>query len=389
MPLAALIGGLGQGFNRQVNFQGERLDRKRSLDLQSEAQELQRKQIFAAQQAELDELARKDFQTFMDLASEAKTAALKQGVSPPEIAASIVPLREQALSNIKFRAETREGATGESVQKEVEEFTTQFDARLSSIVAPEVEAASEGRAAAAASAGATASALTEIGVETTPRQAAQAADLIPEPKAAKPLIFRMPDNTFQSFDANDAAGVQRAIAAGAVGPVNLGVQATTAGDLLTGVSDDTVEAARESVQTSQADIEELERSIAQFEENPEAGGITGTVIENVGGFLQQFGFGPALESAGIDPAKVKEVRSQARLVVSRLLSTITAEESGRFTDRERQIAEQALGSLDETASPEQIKAAGTTALNMMRRGPIERIKQASYRVRCRSFDRQR
>lgn len=374
MALAAVLGGAGQGFARQANIANEQEIQRSSLDVRREALALQERLAEQQRQSQLDELAREDFQRFLDVAVEGKTAALEEGRSEAEIAGLIVPLREQSLASVRLRAQGRPGATPQSVQQEIEQFTTEFDAKLNSLVAPEVSAASEGRADVAGAA-ARATALSELGVQTTTRQAAEAAGLVAEPKPAKPLIFRMPDNTFQSFDANDAAGIQRAIDSGAVGPVNLGVQAATASDLLTGVSKKTVEEARESVQTSQADIEELERSIAQFEANPEAGGIAGTVIENVGGFLQQFGFGPILESAGIDPAKVKEVRSQARLVVSRLLSTITAEESGRFTDRERQIAEQALGALDETASPEQIKAAGTTALQMMRRAQSRELNK--------------
>ena len=63
-----------------------------------------------------------------------------------------------------------------------------------------------------------------------------------------------------------------------------------------------------------------------------------------------------------------------------MLSTITGEESGRFTDREREIAEEVLGTLDPTASTEQISAALTQAVDLMKRSEgrqMVRFLQAS------------
>jgi hypothetical protein len=89
------------------------------------------------------------------------------------------------------------------------------------------------------------------------------------------------------------------------------------------------------------------------------------LIENIGGIMEQLPvarelFRGTMQATGVDPKKVKEARTRARQVTARLLSSITGEESGRFTDAERKIAETVQSTLDPTASDEQIEVAMDT-----------------------------
>jgi len=146
MPFLAVLGGAARGFNQQTNIQRQNVIQQQNTDIRKESLALQQRMQEQQKQTELDNLAREDFQRFADLAVETKTAALTEGKTEAEIAGVMVPLREQALANIQFRAESRAGATPETVQKEIQDFTTQFDTKVNSIVSPEAEAASEGRA---------------------------------------------------------------------------------------------------------------------------------------------------------------------------------------------------------------------------------------------------
>ena len=122
----------------------------------------------------------------------------------------------------------------------------------------------------------------------------------------------------------------------------------------------------ESIKIAVADLNESSESLAiltetarLFIETPEAGGIAGLLITNVGGLIEQIPvIGKALlDTAGINTAEVTTARTSAIVNTSRLLTTITGEESGRFTAAERAIADEALKTLKPTASGPQIAAA--------------------------------
>lgn len=149
---------------------------------------------------------------------------------------------------------------------------------------------------------------------------------------------------------------------------------------VTNVTEKELAEAKENLRGLSADLEEVETTVRKFEETPQAGGLVGTIIEKAGGVLQQLGLGGPLERAGLDPAEIKAVRSNARFTISRLLRSITQEGTARYTDTERAIAEQALATLDPTASTEQIAAAGQSVLEIMERAlirEVDRIRTAS------------
>lgn len=193
----------------------------------------------------------------------------------------------------------------------------------------------------------------------------QAALGVERPKAdIRPFLF--PDGTRKPVDLTDPVAVRAAVDAGAV-PVSLGVQATEI-SALTGFTPKSVGEIRERIDVFNADLARLEDTLQAFTETPQAGGIVGTAIETGLGLVEQIPLiGEDVASLFVDEEdriKVKEARTKARITVSSMLTAITKEES-RFTDKERELANEALATLDVTASPEQIKTALRTAIGIM------------------------
>lgn len=360
-------------------------------------------------------------------------AGREAGRSQEEIERAIAPIRKALERSSLDDVRIRRGLLGQPMNPQSAMSTFEgnmsiFDAAvLSGIATPTPEEAAVAKAqAGVAGTKATAGALTAAGAPTTVGEAAVAAGQ--RPAAAEPEIIniRMPDGTTKSIDANSQTEVQAALNAGGVRSslapaeprasniqnfrtpdgkvvgvdandpaaiadivkrggvkVTLGVQATTLDELggVSAVSKKELEATKETIQSLNADIEELDDTLTAFEENPAAGGISGAVIENVGGLIQQIPLigEKAVQAAGIDPAAVKVTRNKARATASRLLTAITKEE-GRFTDSERQIATEVLSALTPTASGEQIVAALQSAADMVKRSEsreLVRFLQAS------------
>lgn len=189
------------------------------------------------------------------------------------------------------------------------------------------------------------------------------------------LTFKMPDGSVREVRADDTDAVNRAIAEKGF-TFNATVQASGTG-ALTGESPKDVRGIRASIRDSQANIEELQATAKAFAETPEAGGVLGAVLESAGGLLEQipvFGEGLADALPG-DQEAVTAARTQARITVSSLLSTITGEESGRFTDTERRLANEALKALEATSSPTQIQSALKTSVEIMQRSQLREVNR--------------
>lgn len=109
-------------------------------------------------------------------------------------------------------------------------------------------------------------------------------------------------------------------------------------------------------------IGELERI------GPGAAGVRALVGSVGAGLLGQLneglaeGFSEAV--TGASSAEISSIRQRARVVVAQSLTQITGEESGRFTEAERRIAEEALRLLEPGASFEQIRGALGTAVSL-------------------------
>jgi len=242
--------------------------------------------------------------------------------------------------------------------------------RASFVQAPTaISAAETGALADVAGARATAGAL-GIPVE----EAARGAGILAAPRAAQPANFITPAGDPVIIDLA-GANASREIAALPPGTrrFTAGVQAETlAGlDVATGVTRQDVEAARTQLQDFPERVALMEQALTGIRESPESVGISGQLLSTLGGLVQQLpGGAPLLEAANLDPAETAEVRSTLIRVVSASLEQITGEESGRYTDTERAIAERATASLSPTSSFQQVQA---TLQDILR---IERLANA-------------
>jgi len=177
------------------------------------------------------------------------------------------------------------------------------------------------------------------------------------------------ERTFVDLRADGAKDDLARLKAGGFVEFGLNVQPTDTSQVnLTGETKKSIQDVRGNLRATAASLEELSATAAAFRKTPQAGGILGTIIEKGGGVIEQM---PLLKGitkgvTGASPAEVAKVRTQARVTTSQMLSTIT-QETSRFTDEERRRAEQALQTLEVTASPEQIEAALTTAMDIMHR----------------------
>jgi hypothetical protein len=132
-------------------------------------------------------------------------------------------------------------------------------------------------------------------------------------------------------------------------------------------------------------IRDLEQSIAegqgayndllvmarQFDDVPEAAGISGALIENFGGPAAQIPLGIGDWVRGkLGTVKVKEVRSEARALIGQTVKLI--DKSGRYSDRDVQLAKETQGALDwKSGAPEVVGALKTLAGIMRRRQDID------------------
>ena len=98
-------------------------------------------------------------------------------------------------------------------------------------------------------------------------------------------------------------------------------------------------------------------------------GLRGLAAEKVGGVVGQV-FGKGAEEGvsraitGVSVAESKRIRTRLRTLTAQMLSEITGEESGRFTEPERRLAETTLGSLEPEASDTQIRSALVTVMQL-------------------------
>jgi hypothetical protein len=133
---------------------------------------------------------------------------------------------------------------------------------------------------------------------------------------------------------------------------------------------DIVEAAAEQVVASQNNIGasiSLLQDLQGF--GPASIGVSGVLAKEIGGFFGAIDM-PEYEQRVNEffntqsSEAQKQFRSQANLFVSRNLRVITGDESGRYTDREREIAEEAIGILGTFTSFSQAVGAIKSVIEM-------------------------
>lgn len=243
---------------------------------------------------------------------------------------------------------------------------------LTTLDAAKKKGEAAGTEAIAAAPGKVAAAKEMIPVDVEKAKKVEQAKTEVNPPSQNTITFLMPDGSKKEVNSRDSKAVSDAIAAGG-NKITQGVQASNAAGL-TGESPKTLADLRSQIRTTQGNIEELNNLSAKFKALPQAGGVMGSAIETIGGLMQQV---PLLKDVpkgitGVDPAEVTAVRTQARVAVSTMLSTIT-QEKGKFSDSERKLASEALKALDVNASAEQINAALATARDVMERSQIRNL----------------
>lgn len=345
---------LGQQ-DRSLDQADERIAQgDRGLDLRARGLDIRERQVKAAESRALRVETDTKIGNMMETIGELVEGSLAAGREPEQITPMIAPLLAAVTS------------VAPAAGRDPKLLEAQVQAMLTMPTGAEI-AAAEGSAEASRITS-QAGALEEAGIDTGAARATAGIKAAPNTTLR---TFEMPDGRALSVPADDRASIDRAVAAGGVETPRSrqSDQISVTGDDQKGVDE-----TRTQIRELSSSMEELDATMEQFEANPEAGGITGTIIEKAGGVLQQIPGGSAvLDMAGIKPEEVKAVRSQMRSTVSRMLSTITAEEGGRYTDTERRIAQEALGVLDETASDQQIRSAMQQAVNIQRRSLVRQV----------------
>lgn len=134
---------------------------------------------------------------------------------------------------------------------------------------------------------------------------------------------------------------------------------------------------REVIRASARTFDTINRQKLNFQSTPEAAGISGYINDNFGGLLQQAADSPLpvintiaqgvdeqLTKSGIDQEEIQRVRTEAQGAVASLITLMTGDTSGRFTDKEQEITRIATKVQSAKASTGQIMGA-LTALNTL------------------------
>ena len=204
----------------------------------------------------------------------------------------------------------------------------------------------------------------QLGRAPTERERGKKAGVV---EATKFRNFVAPDGTRGTVDTANPA----AMANLPPGTQLFTIQAQPTGLDFTTAGKKETEKARETVASSTGTIENLAQTLREFEKTQGAAGLRGSIAEAGGGILSQIPVigeetGEAFSKAvgGASQERISAVRTQARFNVARMLRSVTGDESGRYTDRERVIAEEAVKTLDPTASFPQIRGALKTAMEL-------------------------
>lgn len=327
------------------------------LSLQERTVAVQEQAQRNAQQRELQATVDQENQRGMQVVTQTIASARAIGKSPEEALNAVAPI----LDGIKRRADL--------VQLNGDLYVNQARA-LAAAPSPGETAAASGRAEATKKIAETSEL---VGAGVSQSVAAQTSGMKGvEPKNIEYRTFKMPDGSFKSVRADDKAGGEDLLAKGGIStPVS--VQASKIGDLSVNMPDEKeVSAARKALRQSQSDVSEINRTIEEFKKNPAAAGITGHLIEKIGGLTQQIPLiGPAAVKAaeGVSGVKLEDVtktRTEAILSIGKAIRLVTQDPS-RFSEGDRKLTENAVKALDPSASNDQVVAALNTIQAALKR----------------------
>lgn len=361
--LGGMAEGIASGRQQELKrdtFEANKAAQTRGLDLQERSVGLQAKALERKQEMDQVERANKLIESNMTAIKDTVISFKAAGKTPEEIAKFVKPLMDD-ISAFSKAAGTKPDS-----------YINQVQALLAGPSPTETAIA-----AGAASAGkkvAEAKSLEGVGVA---KDSALESAGIKTPNITL-KTFKVGDKLI-SVRADDSAGIQQALDAGGVEtPLSVRASDLSGLDLTTRPNKASVAEARKNVSDLTANLGELNATIEAFKKTPEAGGISGLLIEKAAGLAEQIPLGigeKVIGMVGVDTEAVASARTQARLTVSRLLETVTGDEGNRFTKEDRQLAEQVQGTLDPKASPKQIHSALKTVVEIMQRSRARNIEK--------------
>jgi hypothetical protein len=183
-----------------------------------------------------------------------------------------------------------------------------------------------------------------------------------EPPGMNAVNVRMPDGSLVSgretaqgeIEVRDSNGIW-VLAPTEATRVGLSVQASSAGDLALDPKEK--RELRTEIRNSEANLEEISAALDALAATPNATGVRGVLIENLGGFVGQLPLlGPEIAKSW-GTAEVQGVRTQLQSIIGRFVGTITGDESGRYSDKDMQMAAAAAPAMLPRASYEQVEKA--------------------------------
>lgn len=132
----------------------------------------------------------------------------------------------------------------------------------------------------------------------------------------------------------------------------------------------------QSLKQSQGALAEISTALDKVNKTPGATGVRGWLTENVGGLVEQLPVVGDAAGKWLNTAEVQNVRTQLRTLIGRTIKSVTGDESGRYSDKDMQLAEAALQATEPTASISQVRSALETMKDIEQRAEA-RIKLRS------------
>lgn len=155
------------------------------------------------------------------------------------------------------------------------------------------------------------------------------------------------------------------------------IQAQVGGFPLTGSQEgkQAIEIA-EAVRSANTRLSELSTALNSLRETPEAAGISGVVIENVGGVLQQITDLAGVDGDWLPTQDVQRTRTELSSLLGQYIPTITGDTSGRYSDQDMRRAQAALPATRPIASFDQVQEALLTLRDIEERSRVRNLMRA-------------
>lgn len=117
-----------------------------------------------------------------------------------------------------------------------------------------------------------------------------------------------------------------------------------------------IEIANEIRQTG-VRLSELSTTLTSLRQNPQAAGLSGLLIENVGGVAEQISNLTGMNGDWLNTQPVQQTRTQLSSLLGQYIPTITGDTSGRYSDQDARRADAALPARRPQASFQQVESA--------------------------------